>query len=52
MSDEAYDRQEALGEAREEAGDPQVWDDEYWVDEEECSPWPEGCYTAMELLDF
>jgi hypothetical protein len=28
--DQAYDRLEALGEAREAEGNPQVWDDEYW----------------------
>lgn len=25
-----YDRQEAHGQARAQAGEPDVWDDEYW----------------------
>jgi hypothetical protein len=30
MTDDAYDRLESLGEARELNGEPEPWDDEYW----------------------
>lgn len=30
MSDELYDRIEALGEAHALSGEPEPWDDEYW----------------------